>query len=105
MSLHLSDATLAYPYDDSRLTALDNVRLHGGGMGHRRDRAIWLRQIEPPGRRGHPGSSPTAERSAIDGICTASKSRDELTKLRRNRRRVGILFQQPNPLASLTALE
>jgi putative ABC transport system ATP-binding protein len=46
---------------------------------------------------------PTSGRVVVDGITTADLSGPELTALRREK--VGIIFQQPNLLASLTAVE
>lgn len=103
MSLHLSDITLTYPDGDSRLTALDSVSLDVP--------AGSLTAVVGPSGSGKSSLlavaatlvTPDNGRVVIDGTDTAGMNRDELTELRRNK--VGIVFQQPNLLASLTALE
>ncbi|WP_129307651.1 ABC transporter ATP-binding protein [Streptomyces sp. L2] len=103
MSLHLSDVTLTYPDGDSRLTALDRVTLEvpkgsvtavvgPSGSGKSSLLAVAATLITPD--RGT---------VVVDGTSTAGLSRAELAGLRRHR--IGIVFQQPNLLPSLTALE
>jgi putative ABC transport system ATP-binding protein len=103
MTLHLSDVTLTYPDGDARLTALDRVDLAvprgsvtavigPSGSGKSSLLAVAATLIAP--------DSGTVE---IDGVGTAGLSRPELTTLRRER--VGMVFQQPNLLPSLTAVE
>lgn len=103
MSLHLSEITLTYPDGASRLTALDRVSLDvsagsvtavigPSGSGKSSLLAVAATLITPD--RG---------RVVVDGVDTAGKSRAALTELRRNT--IGIVFQQPNLLAALTAEE
>jgi putative ABC transport system ATP-binding protein len=103
MSLRLSDVTLTYPDGDSRLTALDRVTLEvpkgsltavvgPSGSGKSSLLAVAATLITPD--RGT---------VVVDGTSTAGLSRAELAGLRRHR--IGIVFQQPNLLPSLTALE
>ncbi|WP_328649178.1 ABC transporter ATP-binding protein [Amycolatopsis sp. NBC_00348] len=103
MSLDLSDVTLTYPDGDSRLTALDRVSLHvpagtvtavlgPSGSGKSSLLAVAATLI-----------TPDTGTVVVDGVATAGLSRGELAALRR--RKVGIVFQQPNLLPSLTAAE
>lgn len=103
MSLHLTDITLTYPDGDARLTALDCVDLHV-------EKGTMTAVIGPSGS----GKSsllavaatlitPDSGRVVIDGTPTADMTRKELTTLRRNK--IGTVFQQPNLLPSLTAVE
>lgn len=103
MSLHLTDITLTYPDGDARLTALDSVDLHvekgtmtavigPSGSGKSSLLAVAATLITPDS--GH---------VVIDGTPTAAMTRSELTTLRRNK--IGTVFQQPNLLPSLTAVE
>lgn len=103
MSLDLDHVTLTYPDGDSRLTALDDVSLDvptgsvtavigPSGSGKSSLLAVAATLI-----------SPDTGRVVIDGVDTTGMSRNELTTLRRSR--VGIVFQQPNLLPSLTAAE
>lgn len=103
MSLTLTDVTLTYPDGDSRLTALDHVCLDV-------PRGSVTAVVGPSGS----GKSsllavaatltvPDAGTVCVDGTPTAGLSRGELAELRR--RGVGIVFQQPNLLPSLTAAE
>lgn len=103
MSLQLTDITLTYPDGESRLTALDRVDLHvdkgtvtavlgPSGSGKSSLLAVAATLISPD--RG---------RVVIDGIDTVGMNRTELTTLRRNK--IGMVFQQPNLLPSLTAVE
>ncbi|GHD98696.1 ABC transporter ATP-binding protein [Streptomyces alanosinicus] len=103
MSLNLSGITLTYPDGEHRLTALDQVSLDV-------PRGTLTAVIGPSGS----GKSsllavaatlvtPDAGTVTVDGVTTAGLSRGELTELRR--RRIGIVFQQPHLLPSLTAAE
>ncbi|HEY7858751.1 MAG TPA: ABC transporter ATP-binding protein [Candidatus Nanopelagicales bacterium] len=103
MSLTLTDITLTYPDGDSRLTALDDVSLFvpagsltavigPSGSGKSSLLAVAATLITPD--RG---------RVLVDEVDTASMRREQLTALRRER--IGIVFQQPNLIASLTARE
>ncbi|WP_328396128.1 ABC transporter ATP-binding protein [Nocardia sp. NBC_00416] len=103
MSLTLTDITLTYPDGRSRLTALDDVTLEvpagtvtavvgPSGSGKSSLLAVAATLITPDS-----GSV------VLDGVSTSGLSRRELTELRR--RTVGIVFQQPNLLAALTAAE
>jgi putative ABC transport system ATP-binding protein len=103
MSLVLDDVTLTYPDGDGRLTALDSVSL-----------------IVPPGTLtavvGPSGSgkssllavaatlvTPDRGRVVVSGTDTGALNRAGKAALRRER--IGIVFQQPNLLPSLTAAE
>ncbi|MET7389580.1 ABC transporter ATP-binding protein [Streptomyces sp. NPDC005529] len=103
MSLTLDTVTLTYPDGDGRLTALDEVGL-----------------VVPPGTTtavvGPSGSgkssllavaatliAPDHGRVLVGGTDTATLSPAQRAVLRR--REIGIVFQQPNLLPSLTALE
>lgn len=103
MSLHLTDITLTYPDGDSRLTALDQVSLEvpqanltaavgPSGSGKSSLLAVAATLI-----------TPDTGTVTIDGTTTTGMTRAELTALRRHK--VGIVFQQPNLVASLTAAE
>ncbi|NBE83976.1 ABC transporter ATP-binding protein [Micromonospora rubida] len=103
MSLNLTDVTLTYPDGDSRLTALDHVSLDvpkgtltavigPSGSGKSSLLAVAATLITP--------DSGTV---TVDGTTTAGLTRAELTDLRRHK--IGIVFQQPNLLPSLTAAE
>ncbi|MFC8449860.1 ABC transporter ATP-binding protein [Kitasatospora sp. NPDC057223] len=103
MSLNLDHVTLTYPDGDGRLTALDDVGLDvpagsitavvgPSGSGKSSLLAVAATLI-----------TPDSGRVVVDGVDTAGLSRTELTTLRRSR--IGIVFQQPNLLPSLTAVE
>lgn len=103
MSLNLIDITLTYPDGENRLTALDRVDLEvprgsltavvgPSGSGKSSLLAVAATLITP--------DSGTV---VIDGVSTTGLRRGELTDLRRSR--IGIVFQQPNLIASLTAAE
>ncbi|MEV7128404.1 ABC transporter ATP-binding protein [Streptomyces sp. NPDC093260] len=103
MSLTLTDITLTYPDGDTRLTALDQVSLEvpkgsltavvgPSGSGKSSLLAVAATLI-----------TPDAGTVAIDGQSTTGLTRGELTELRRHK--IGIVFQQPNLLPSLTAAE
>ncbi|MFE3633506.1 ABC transporter ATP-binding protein [Streptomyces sp. NPDC059168] len=103
MSLELTDITLTYADGETRLTALDRVSLQvpkgtltavvgPSGSGKSSLLAVAATLI-----------TPDAGTVTIDGTPTTGLSRGELTELRRHR--IGIVFQQPNLLPSLTAAE
>jgi len=103
MSLTLTDITLTYPDGDTRLTALDRVSLHvpagavtavigPSGSGKSSLLAVAATLVTPDG-----GSV------AIGGATTDGMTRGGLAALRRHR--IGIVFQQPNLLPALTAVE
>ncbi|WP_329474771.1 ABC transporter ATP-binding protein [Kribbella sp. NBC_01484] len=103
MSLHLTDITLTYPDGDSRLTALDRVTLDvppgsltavvgPSGSGKSSLLAVAATLI-----------APDAGTVTIDGTTTTGLTRGQLADLRR--RKIGMVFQQPNLLPSLTASE
>jgi hemin transport system ATP-binding protein len=103
MSLSLYDITLTYPDGDSRLTALDRITLDvpkgsltavvgPSGSGKSSLLAVAATLI-----------TPDAGTVTIDATVTTGMSRGELTALRREK--IGIVFQQPNLLPSLTAIE
>ncbi|GAB3954677.1 ABC transporter ATP-binding protein [Streptomyces sparsus] len=103
MSLSLTEITLTYPDGESRLTALDHVTLEvpGGsttavvgpsGSGKSSLLAVAAALITPD----HGAVT-------VDGTPTAGMTRGELTELRRHK--IGIVFQQPHLLPSLTAAE
>ncbi|MFJ9863694.1 ABC transporter ATP-binding protein [Streptomyces sp. NPDC101165] len=103
MSLNLTGITLTYPDGESRLTALDHVTLDvpkgsltavvgPSGSGKSSLLAVAATLI-----------TPDAGTVTIDSTATTGMTRDELTRLRRDK--IGIVFQQPNLLPSLTAAE
>ncbi|MGA5115530.1 ABC transporter ATP-binding protein [Streptomyces pseudogriseolus] len=103
MSLHLTDVTLTYPDGEDRLTALDQVTLEvpkgsltavvgPSGSGKSSLLAVAATLI-----------TPDTGTVAIDGRATTGMSRGELAELRRHK--IGVVFQQPNLLPSLTAAE
>ncbi|MFC9529455.1 ABC transporter ATP-binding protein [Streptomyces sp. NPDC056975] len=103
MSLDLDEITLTYPDGDGRITALDRVTLHvpagtvtavvgPSGSGKSSLLAVAATLVTPDSGTVTVGGTPTdsigpAERAAL------------------RRRSLGIVFQQPNLLPSLTALE
>lgn len=102
-ALNLLNVTLDYPDGDGTVTALDNVSLKVAA-------GEFLSLIGPSGS----GKSsllavaatlvkPTSGLVMIDGTDASALNQKELTTLRRDK--VGIIFQQPNLLASLTAAE
>lgn len=103
LPLLLDNVTLDYPDGGGTIKALDRVSL-GVAAG---------RMVSLVGPSGSGKSSflavaatlvrPTSGHVAIDGIATAGLKDADLTALRREK--VGIIFQQPNLLASLTAVE
>ncbi|WP_369389066.1 ABC transporter ATP-binding protein [Streptomyces sp. CG1] len=103
MSLHLSGITLTYPDGEDRLTALDQVTLDvpkgtltavvgPSGSGKSSLLAVAATLV-----------TPDAGTVTVDGVTTTGMSRRDLTELRR--RTIGIVFQQPHLLPSLTAAE
>ncbi|ARP70134.1 ABC transporter ATP-binding protein [Streptomyces pluripotens] len=103
MSLNLTGITLTYPDGDSRLTALDDVTLDvpkgsltavvgPSGSGKSSLLAVAATLI-----------TPDTGTVTIDGTATTGMTRGELAELRRHK--IGIVFQQPNLLPSLTAVE
>ncbi|MBB3050828.1 putative ABC transport system ATP-binding protein [Prauserella isguenensis] len=103
MGLQLSDITLTYPDGDSFLTALDGVELDVPN-GH-------LTAVIGPSGSGKSSLlavaamlvTPDSGRLVVDGTDVADLDRHARTALRRTT--VGVVFQQPNLLASLTATE
>ena len=102
-ALNLINITLEYPDGDSTLKALDAVDLAVG-------RGEFLSLVGPSGS----GKSsllavaatlvrPTSGLVVIDGQDVSALKEAERTALRRDK--VGIIFQQPNLLPSLTAVE
>ncbi|MET7493081.1 ABC transporter ATP-binding protein [Streptomyces sp900116325] len=103
MSLSLTDITLTYPDGAARLTALDQVTLQvpkgsltavvgPSGSGKSSLLAVAATLI-----------TPDTGTVTIDGTPTTGLNRGDLTDLRRHK--IGIVFQQPNLLSSLTAAE
>ncbi|MER5895124.1 ABC transporter ATP-binding protein [Streptomyces sp. NPDC001876] len=103
MTLVLSDVTLTYPDGDARLTALDRVSLDVA--------AGSLTAVVGPSGSGKSSLlavaatlvTPDRGRVVVAGTETAGLSRADRAELRRER--IGIVFQQPNLLPSLTAAE
>ena len=103
MSLHLTDITLTYPDGAGRLVALDQVTLAvpsgtvtavvgPSGSGKSSLLAVAATLI-----------SPDQGTVTVAGTPTADLDRAALTRLRRTL--IGIVFQQPNLLGALTAVE
>ncbi|WP_394429190.1 ABC transporter ATP-binding protein [Streptomyces sp. SGAir0957] len=103
MTLLLDDITLTYPDGDGRLTALDRVGLDvpagtttavvgPSGSGKSSLLAVAATLV-----------TPDSGRVVIDGVEATGLGRADAARLRR--RAVGIVFQQPNLLPSLTAVE
>ncbi|MFI5806281.1 ABC transporter ATP-binding protein [Streptomyces sp. NPDC051561] len=104
MTLALHDVTLTYPDgDNSRLTALDAVSLEVA--------AGELTAVVGPSGSGKSSLlavaatlvTPDSGRVVVDGTETGPLTRADKAELRRDR--IGIVFQQPNLLPSLTAVE
>jgi putative ABC transport system ATP-binding protein len=103
MSLQLRDIVLTYPDGGRRLTAVDHASLGvpagsvtalvgPSGSGKSSLLAVAAALI-----------TPDAGEVTVDGASLAGMSRAEKTTLRRER--IGMVFQQPNLIASLTAVE
>ncbi|KJY46240.1 ABC transporter ATP-binding protein, partial [Streptomyces sp. NRRL S-444] len=103
MTLLVHDVTLTYPDGESRLTALDRVRLDVP--------AGTLTAVIGPSGSGKSSLlavaatlvTPDSGQVVVAGQDTARLSAAEKSALRREK--IGIVFQQPNLLASLTAAE
>ncbi|MFD9502214.1 ABC transporter ATP-binding protein [Streptomyces sp. NPDC060035] len=103
MTLTLTDVTLTYPDGDARLTALDRVSLDVA--------AGSLTAVVGPSGSGKSSLlavaatlvTPDRGRVVVAGTETAGLSRADEAALRREH--IGIVFQQPNLLPSLTAAE
>ncbi|MEU5658585.1 ABC transporter ATP-binding protein [Streptomyces sp. NPDC047737] len=103
MTLTLTDVTLTYPDGDTRLTALDRVSLTVP--------AGTLTAVAGPSGSGKSSLlavaatlvTPDRGRVAVAGTETSGLGRADKAALRCDR--VGIVFQQPHLLPSLTALE
>lgn len=103
MSLILDDVTLTYPDGGRRLTALDAVDLSVPAGG--------LTAVIGPSGSGKSSLlavaatlvAPDRGRVVIDGLVVSGMRRRQRTTVRRGK--VGMVFQQPNLLASLTAVE
>ncbi|MEV5971602.1 ABC transporter ATP-binding protein [Streptomyces sp. NPDC051921] len=101
--LVLDDVTLTYPDGDGRLTALDAVSLTVP--------AGTLTAVVGPSGSGKSSLlavaatlvTPDSGRVVVAGTDTAPLAPADKARLRRER--IGIVFQQPNLLPSLTALE
>ncbi|MEV6910858.1 ABC transporter ATP-binding protein [Amycolatopsis sp. NPDC051071] len=103
MSLDLTDITLTYPDGEARLTALDRVTLAVPSGS--------LTAVAGPSGSGKSSLlavaatliAPDTGTVTINGGDVTGLSRAERAGLRR--REIGIVFQQPNLLPSLTAVE
>ncbi|MFF1350938.1 ABC transporter ATP-binding protein, partial [Streptomyces sp. NPDC058322] len=103
MTLTLADVTLTYPDGDGRLTALDRISLDVP--------AGSLTAVVGPSGSGKSSLlavaatlvTPDSGRVVVAGTETAGLGRKQQARLRRER--IGIVFQQPNLLPSLTAAE
>ncbi|MEV6165664.1 ABC transporter ATP-binding protein [Streptomyces sp. NPDC052052] len=103
MTLRLDDVTLTYPDGDGRLTALDRVSLDVP--------AGTLAAVVGPSGSGKSSllavaatlTTPDEGRVVVAGRDTAGLDRARKAALRRAH--LGIVFQQPNLLPSLTAVE
>ncbi|MEY9843424.1 putative ABC transport system ATP-binding protein [Streptacidiphilus sp. BW17] len=103
MSLVLSDIVLTYPDGDRRLTALDRVSLEVGA-------GEFAAVVGPSGSGkssllavGATLLTPDSGRVLIAGQDASAMDGRQRTALRRDR--IGIVFQQSNLIASLTAVE
>jgi len=99
----LDDVTLTFPDGSSRVTAVDHVTLHGSAGV-----VTGLAGPAGPGQSSLPPPAATLIRPdsgsvLIGGEDATALTPDEATTLRRER--IGIVFQQSNLLASLTARE
>ncbi len=102
-ALKLVDVTLDYPDGLGTVTALDSVNVSV-------DSGKVLSLVGPSGSGkssllavGSTLIRPTSGQVLLDGVDVSELGDDELTTLRRDR--IGIIFQQPNLLPSLTAVE
>ncbi|MFE7110175.1 ABC transporter ATP-binding protein [Streptomyces sp. NPDC057575] len=103
MTLTLADVTLTYPDGDTRLTALDRISLDVP--------AGSLTAVVGPSGSGKSSLlavaatlvTPDTGRVVVAGTDTAGLGRADQALLRREH--IGIVFQQPNLLPSLTAAE
>ncbi|SFY01235.1 ABC transporter ATP-binding protein [Streptomyces atratus] len=103
MTLTLADVTLTYPDGDGRLTALDRISLDVP--------AGTLTAVVGPSGSGKSSLlavaatlvTPDEGRVAVAGTDTMGLGRAQQAQLRREQ--IGIVFQQPNLLPSLTAAE
>ncbi|MFD7533066.1 MULTISPECIES: ABC transporter ATP-binding protein [unclassified Streptomyces] len=103
MTLTLADVSLTYPDGDGRLTALDRISLDVP--------AGSLTAVVGPSGSGKSSLlavaatlvTPDSGRVVVAGTETAGLGRKQQAQLRRER--IGIVFQQPNLLPSLTAAE
>ncbi|MFG3526958.1 ABC transporter ATP-binding protein [Streptomyces sp. NPDC047917] len=103
MTLTLADVSLTYPDGDGRLTALDRISLDVP--------AGSLTAVVGPSGSGKSSLlavaatlvTPDSGRVTVAGTETAGLGRKQQARLRRER--IGIVFQQPNLLPSLTAAE
>ncbi|GAA1333482.1 ABC transporter ATP-binding protein [Streptomyces sanglieri] len=103
MTLTLADVTLTYPDGDGRLTALDRISLDVP--------AGSLTAVVGPSGSGKSSLlavaatlvTPDSGRVVVAGTETAGLGRKQQAQLRRES--IGIVFQQPNLLPSLTAAE
>ncbi|WP_033439811.1 ABC transporter ATP-binding protein [Saccharothrix sp. NRRL B-16314] len=103
MSLRLTDIVLTYPDGDTRLTAVDHADLHvpagtvtalvgPSGSGKSSLLAVAAALV-----------TPDSGEVVVDGTTVTGMSRAQMTTLRR--KKIGIVFQQPNLISSLTASE
>lgn len=103
MSLRLRDITLTYPDGDSRLTAVDRANLDvpagsvtavigPSGSGKSSLLAVAAALV-----------TPDSGRVVVDGTTVTGMDQAHMTAVRREK--IGIIFQQPNLIASLTAAE
>lgn len=103
MSLQLREVTLTYPDGEGRLTALDRVGLDVP--------AGTVTAVVGPSGAGKSSllavaatlTEPDSGEVVVGGTSTGALHRTARTALRRTR--IGIVFQQPNLLPSLTAAE
>lgn len=103
MSLHLDDIVLTYPDGDDRLTAVDHAHLDvpagtltalvgPSGSGKSSVLAVAAALI-----------TPDSGEIVVDGITVTGLTRGQTAAVRRER--IGIVFQHPNLIGSLTAAE
>lgn len=103
MPLQLVDVTLEYPDGDGVIRALDNVNL-----GVEAGRILSLIGTSGSGKSSLLAAAATLVRPTrglviIDGTTASDLNNKQLAALRREK--VGIIFQQPNLLPSLTSIE